>query len=219
MTSEKTTDKDDFMSESATRIFVVVMIATVLILTSPLAAMAQGLELNLGYSHASGNFGVDGFNAGAAWWFTPRVTVGLDYDSAWDTSRIDAFGFTPIGLISSHTHLQSLMVGPRIFFSDQKLNDRTLKPFGEVQVGYSRLNSDLTQVTFPDLEIADDAFAWLLGAGADYRFDPHWAARVKLGLLRTHHNDAGQSRLKLVLGVTYTFGAHVVPPNNQVTRP
>ena len=193
--------------------------ALVAIWVSPRSASAQNLELNLGYAHSTGNFGLDGFNAGAAWWFSPSISVALDYDGLYDTSRIDAFGFTPVGLISSHSHLQTLMAGPRIFFSDQQVKNRTVSPFGEFQIGYSRLHADLRQVTFPALHIADNSFAWMPGGGADYRFDPHWSARVKLGYLRTHINDSGQNRLKFVLGLTYNFGEHNVSTGAQQRRP
>jgi hypothetical protein len=207
------------MSRKTFTAVVCTLAAVVLMAATAQRASAQGPELSLGYAHSTGNFGVDGFNAGAAYWFNHSVTVAIDYDSLYDTSRIDAFGFTPTGLISSHSHLQTLMLGPRIFFSDQQVKRRTITPFAEFQVGYTRLHSDLRQATFPNLHISDNAFAWLLGGGADYRFDPHWSARVKLGLLRTHLADAGQTRLKFALGVSYTFGEHPFSAANRSTRP
>ena len=203
------------MHKKALNALVFTLVAIFALATSPRPAAAQGPELSLAYAHSTGNFGVDGFNLGAAYWFTPRVTVAVDYDSLYDTSRIDAFGFTSAGLIASHSHLQTLMAGPRIFFSDQRIKDRSITPFAEVQVGYTRLHSDLQQATFPNLHISDNAFAWLVGGGADYRFDDHWSARVKLGLLRTHLEDTGQTRLKFAVGVTYTFGEHLFNPVNQ----
>ena len=46
----------------------------------------------------------------------------------------------------------------------------------------------------------------MLGGGAGYVLSPHWAARANFDLLRTHFADSGQSRLRFVLGVAYTFG-------------
>ena len=46
----------------------------------------------------------------------------------------------------------------------------------------------------------------MVGGGADYRLSPHWVARFKLDFLRTHFADTGQSRLRLIFGVAYTFG-------------
>src|SRR6478609_3754388 len=48
-------------------------------LTLPQAARGQGLEVGGGWSHVTGDSGTDGFNVGAAWWFTKRVTIAADY--------------------------------------------------------------------------------------------------------------------------------------------
>src|SRR4029077_20368513 len=83
----------------------------------PQPARAQGLELGGGYSHVTGDFGTDGFNFGAAWWFTKKVSLAGDYDSTWDTSSITNFAFTQTGAIAAKSHLQSFMFGPPIMFS------------------------------------------------------------------------------------------------------
>jgi hypothetical protein len=53
--------------------------------------MAQNLR-NLvvggGWAYVSSNFGVNGFNVGAAYWFTPRVSRVFSYDDTWNTSNI-----------------------------------------------------------------------------------------------------------------------------------
>jgi len=46
----------------------------------------------------------------------------------------------------------------------------------------------------------------MIGGGADYVLSSHWAARGNLDLLRTHFANTGQSRLRFVLGIAYTFG-------------
>ena len=46
----------------------------------------------------------------------------------------------------------------------------------------------------------------MVGGGADYRLTSHWVARIKLDFLRTHFADTGQSRVRLGLGIAYTFG-------------
>jgi hypothetical protein len=84
--------------------------------TLPAAARAQGLEVGGGYSHVTGGFGTDGFNVGAAWWFTKRVTMAADYDSTRDTSTLTRFAFTQVRALSTKSHHQSFVVGPRIFF-------------------------------------------------------------------------------------------------------
>ena len=77
---------------------------------------AQALEGSGGYTHITSNQGVDGFNVGVAAWFTNRVSLAADYDSAWDTSQLGVFQITPTGLVTSKSHLQNFLVGPRISF-------------------------------------------------------------------------------------------------------
>jgi Outer membrane protein beta-barrel domain len=176
-----------------------------------LTASAQTFELNGGYTHITGDQGVDGFSVGTAVWFTHRVSIAADYDDAWDTSTIGQFELTQTGLIVSKSHLQNFLVGPRIFFPGViKSKDKhiaRLLPFGEAQFGVSHLNSTLEdKTTNVSQSASDNAFSWMLGGGADYRFSPHWVGRVKLGFLRTHLAESGQSRLRLSMGVAYTFG-------------
>jgi opacity protein-like surface antigen len=173
----------------------------------PATASAQGLEVNGGWAHVTGNFGTDGFNLGAGWNFTNKVMVAADYDTAWDNSRIGTFELTPTGAVTSKTHLQDYLFGPRIFFGSGQVHRHTVHAFGEMQFGLSHLNSTISQAAFPSMSTSDTAFSWMLGGGADYVLSPHWTTRVKLGFLRTHFADAGQSRLRLGIGVTYTFGS------------
>jgi hypothetical protein len=115
----------------------------------PLYSHAQALEGSGGYAHLTGNQGVDGFNVGVAAWFTDRVALAADYDSAWDTSQIGVFQITPTGLVVSKSHLQNFLVGPRVSFPGlikKKSNDKRiarLEPFAEVQFGVSHLNTSL----------------------------------------------------------------------------
>ena len=46
----------------------------------------------------------------------------------------------------------------------------------------------------------------MVGGGADYRLASHWVGRFKIDFLRTHFADTGQSRVRLGLGIAYTFG-------------
>jgi len=181
------------------------------LLTLPLLASAQNLEVNGGWAHLSGDNGVDGFDVGGALWFTRRVSIAFDYDSAWDTSQLGVFELTHTGAIISKTHLQEGLIGPRIFFPGLLRNKEKhiahLFPFAEAQFGVSHINSSLNQPTANLSQSAsDNAFSWLVGAGADYGIASHWAARAKLDFLRTHFADTGQSRARLVLGVVYTIG-------------
>ena len=167
----------------------------------------QGLELNGGWAYNSGNFGTNGFNVGAAWWFTKHVTIAADYDSTWDSTSLSTFAFTQIGAIAVHSHLQNFLVGPRIFFSTNWTDKHKLNPFAEVQIGGSHLNQKVSQVNMPTVSASETEFSWLLGGGVDYLFTPHWSARANLDLLRTHFANEGQSHFRLVLGIAYTFGS------------
>jgi opacity protein-like surface antigen len=172
----------------------------------PQPARAQGLELGGGYSHVTGDFGTDGFNFGAAWWFTKKVTLAADYDSTWDTSTITNFAFTQTGAIAIKSHLQSFLAGPRIMFTTDWTDKHKLSPFGEAEFGLSHLNQSVTQVGLPTQSGSDTGFTWMLGGGADYLFSSHWSGRANLDFQRTHLANEGQSRLRLVLGIRYTFG-------------
>jgi hypothetical protein len=181
-----------------------------LLVSFSLSASAQKVELNGGYAHVSGDQGLDGFNVGAALWFTPRVSIAADYDRVVDTSRIGIFELTQAGLIVSKSNLQNVLFGPRIFFPKIKSDNKhlaNLRPFAEAQFGISHLISSLEdQSTNLEQSASDNAFSWMLGAGTDYSFSPHWAGRFKLDLLRTHLADSGQSRLRIGLGIVYTLG-------------
>ncbi len=182
------------------------LIALMAVLFLPQSISAQDLELSGGYAHVTQNFGTDGFDVGAAWWFTSKITVGANYDSTWDTSQIGVFEITNVGLLVSKAHLQSFLVGPRIFFLSHNVKKHKLGIFGETQYGFSHINTKFQQVPAATISASDTAFTWTLGGGADYPFTSHWSGRANLDFMRTHFAAAGQSRLRLVLGIAYTFG-------------
>ena len=181
------------------------------LLTFPLLAFPQSLEVNGGYTHISGDGGLDGFSAGAAMWVAPRISLAIDYDSAWDSSHLGAFELTSTGLIVTKSHLQNFLVGPRISFPGVLKHKETylprLWPFAEVQLGGSHLNSKLEDPNSSISQSAsDNGFTWMVGGGGDYRLTSHWVTRFKLDFLRTHFADTGQSRVRFGLGIAYTFG-------------
>lgn len=176
------------------------------VLSAPQPAFAQGLELNGGWSHTTGDNGLDGYEAGGAWWFTKRITLAANYDSAWDNSSLTTFQFSQVGSTAVHSYMQSFLIGPRVFFSTDWTTKHKLNPFGEAQFGVSELSQKIVQ-TAGSVHSSDSAFSWMLGGGAEYLLDPHWSARANLDLLRTHLESQGQSRFRFVLGITYTFGA------------
>lgn len=173
----------------------------------------QDLELHAGYVHVTQNLGTNGVNGGAAWWFTKRVTIAGDYDSAWNNSTIGTFAVTPVGTIVAKTRLQNALFGPRIFFPFKQIEKYRFHPFGEAQFGFSHIGTTVRQVIVPaSVSSSDTSFSWMLGGGVEYRFHPNWSGRVNLDFLRTHFADQAQSRFRLVLGVTYTFGGREFKP-------
>jgi hypothetical protein len=182
------------------------LIALMAVLFLPQSISAQDLELAGGYAHITQNFGTNGFAVGAAWWFTPHITVAANYDSSWNTSQIGVFQITSVGLLVSKAHLQSALIGPRIFFYSHKINKYKLSVFGETQYGASHVNTKLQQAAVASVSSSDTGFTWTLGGGADFPFTSHWSGRANLDFMRTHFADTGQSRLRLVLGIAYTFG-------------
>jgi len=172
---------------------------------------AQKADVNGGYTHISGDGGLDGFNVGASVWFSRRLSMGFDYDSGWDTSHLGVFELTQTGVIVTKSHLQNFLVGPRIFFpgvlKSEEKHIAKLIPFAEVELGASHLNSSLESPSAGTSQSAsDNAFSWMVGGGADYRFSAHLAGRFKLDFLRTHFADTGQSRARLVVGIMYSLG-------------
>jgi len=165
----------------------------------------SNLELSGGWVHSTGNSGLDGFNFGASLWFNKRVSIAFDYDHAGDTSTLGNFGLTSAGLISVKSHMQNWLIGPRVFFPTKKIKRFDLDPFGEFQFGGTYLNQQISQAGAASMSASDTAYSWMLGGGVDYVLSPHWAARGNLDLLRTHLSDMGQTRLRFVLGVAYTF--------------
>jgi PEGA domain/Outer membrane protein beta-barrel domain len=172
----------------------------------PPTAKGQGLEMSGGWAHVTGDFGTDGFNVGAAWWFTKRITAAVDYESSWDTTSLSTFAFTQTGPFAVKSHLQSVVVGPRIFFTSKWTDKYKVNPFAEAQFGASHLSQDLQQTT-GTTSASDTAFSWLLGGGVEYLFSPHWSGRTNLDFMRTHLSNEGQSRLRLLVEITYTFGS------------
>jgi hypothetical protein len=176
-------------------------------ISAPLnAQIFHNLEFSGGWTHSTGNNGLDGFNVGTGVWFTRRVEVAFNFDHIHDTTALAEFALTG-GLITTKNSLQNYLIGPRVFFGSKSVKIlHTLQPFGEFQIGGSHLHSEVSQVGASTQRVSDNAGTWLLGGGGDVVFSRHWAGRINLDLLRTHFVDAGQSRLRIVFGVAYTMG-------------
>lgn len=185
-----------------------------IVLAWSLAASAQlfsnlvNFDAGFGYAYSSGNGGLNGFNIGAAVHFKHRVALTADYDGLYDTSNIGIFQITPVGLVTSKNHLQNVLIGPRFYFPGLvKGRGHTLgllNPFAEIELGGSHLNSEIIEAaTNTRTGTHDNGFTWMLGGGAEIKLTSHWSARGRVDLLRTHLANAGQSRVRINLGVAY----------------
>lgn len=190
-----------------TQRFVRLLIPALLLccLAFPRQVSAQGLELAGGWQYINGGNG-NGFNVGAGWFFTNHIEIAAGYDHTWKDMTIGTFQVTQIGMVTSKTRLQNGLIGPRIFFYNGDLHKHRFSVFGEAQFGGSYTSTKLALITMPTISTTDSCFSWTLGGGADYAITRHWRARGNVDLLRTHFANTGQSRLRVGLGVAYTFG-------------
>jgi Outer membrane protein beta-barrel domain len=187
------------------------MYALLLLFVFSLPALAQeDLEFYGGYRHISGDQGLDGYFAGAAWAPIPKFALYVTYDGTYDNSTIGVFALTSVGLTVVNSHMQELLTGPRfqlpgLFKGHGHVQGHALLPYVQAGFGEARLHTDVTQLQIGKVQSADTAFAWMIGGGADWRIYPHWAMRADLGFLRTHFANSGQGRVRLGLGVVYSL--------------
>lgn len=181
----------------------------ILPLCTPDRASAQGLLDNLevsgGYNHSTGDFGLNGFNAGAGLWVNRRVSLNFDYDWLSNNSTLGVLSLTSIGHTAIKNRMQDWLLGPRIFFPPHQINRFHFDPFAELKLGGAHLSQRVQQTTLPSVSASANSFTWALGGGADYQFNSQWFGRASLDYMRTHFADAGQGRWRLILGVGYTF--------------
>jgi hypothetical protein len=176
------------------------------------AQLFHNAELSGGWAHATGNDGLDGFNLGAGLWFTNRISLAFDFDRVGNNKSLPIFALqTNAGLITTKATMQDYLLGPRIFLHSTHIKVlETIHPFAEVQAGASHIRQSVTAPMIGTLTATDNAGTWLFGGGGDILFSPRWAARVNLDFMRTHFVDSGQSRIRLKVGVAYTFGSRKV---------
>jgi opacity protein-like surface antigen len=174
----------------------------------------HNVDLMGNWTYVSGNGGTNGFAVGASYFLHPRVAIAFNYDSTWDDSTIGLFQLLPsAGLTTVHSRLQNWLFGPRVFFpgllkGKAQVKGHILRPFAEVQFGFSDLNQSLTSVQVTTVSASDSGFTWMLGGGGDINVTDHWAVRTNIDFLRTHFVSQGQSHLRFGLGVAYAFKAH-----------
>jgi hypothetical protein len=165
-------------------------------------------EFGGGYTHVSGDSGLNGGNLTSALTFNRRISLAFNYDTVWNNNTLGAFALTSVGLARVRTHQQNFLVGPRIYFPAKKITKLHLDPFGEAQIGFTHENQQLSTVATGTLSASANSYSWLIGGGADYSFSAHWVGRLNADFFRTHIASTGQSRFRLGLGVAYAFGSH-----------
>ena len=112
-----------------------------------------------GYTHITGYSGTNGFDVGAEVIAVRPVSIAFDYDSAWNSSSLTSLSDS--GLVSTHTHLQDFIVGPRAYFplafKNKDVNGpcggkwgslRSLMPFVEAQFGVSHIDQSISSQSF-----------------------------------------------------------------------
>lgn len=182
-------------------IFVVVVLlafATCTPVQAQSSAPTRGLSVGGGWTHVTGDFGLDGFNIDASYRFSPMIAGIADFDATFNTSTLGTLSTTSGQ--SVRTRLQNYLFGPRVYFPQAFKNSKFI-PFGEFEIGLSHLTNHVSGQPSQ----GDNGFSWLLGGGATYNLTPKWDAFGRLGLLRTHFASQGQSRARFVLGVEYHF--------------
>jgi len=174
-------------------------------------AFAQ-LETGFGYTHLTGNFGLDGLGASVGYQFNRHVGLIAQGDFVWDTSDIGVFDLVPRAAgLRIKSNEQNYVGGVRVRMIGwkpmQTLEKRKLLPFGQFLMGVSRLNQKITNFSGPgtNLEATDQAFTWIIGGGVDYTISKDWLARGSIDLARTHFVDSGQSRARVHIGLVYVF--------------
>ncbi len=158
----------------------------------------------------TGNSGLDGVTGSAGWQFNQYVTLVGEANFLWDTSRIGVFDLSSdTGVIRIKSDYQSYLGGGRInlrkLIKQKELEKRKLIPHAQLLFGVSHLHQKVLDAAGTSLNASDSAFTWLLGGGIDYALSRHWVARGDLDFVRTHFVDAGQSRLKIGIGLSYKF--------------
>ena len=190
-----------------------VLVLPLVILLLPSRAGAQILDIDNaefggGYTHVTGDGGLNGGNLTSALTFNRIVSLAFNYDTVWNNNTLGAFALTSIGLARVRTHQQNFLVGPRIYFPGKKLTKYHFDPFAEAQIGFTHENQQLSTVATGTLSASANSYSWLIGGGADYSISKHWVGRLNADFFRTHIASTGQSRFRLGLGVAYAFGSH-----------
>src|SRR5262245_61430204 len=108
-------------------------------------AQFEGFEAGGGYTHLTGNNGLDGFNVSIGWSVNRHVVLVGQGDFLWDNTRADIFDLSPTtGAIRSKSNYQQYLGGARVRIIGwrrmAKLEHKKFLPFAEILVGESHLH-------------------------------------------------------------------------------
>jgi hypothetical protein len=190
--------------------FVLLLLALSLLLLLPTMAFGQ-FEVGGYYTHQTGNNGLNGFSGSVGYQVYRRVILVADGDFLWDNTRLGAFELSPtVAALRINTNYQQFLGGGRVriigWKPTKKLEKKKILPFAEVLFGLSRLSQTVRDSTGTvTVSAADHAFTWALGGGVDYTLTHNWLARGNLDFVRTHFASAGQSQLRISIGLAYVF--------------
>jgi opacity protein-like surface antigen len=164
-----------------------------------------------GYTHESGNNGVNGFTPEAGIQYGRAVTLLAQGDFLWNTSTLGAFTLVPsTGAIRVKSNTQNYLGGGRLNLTGwgptKSLRRKKLTPYAELLFGESRLHQTVKSVqSSVSVEASSWGFTWVFGGGISYKLSPHWSARSYIDFVRTHFSDEGQSHWRFNAGLAYRF--------------
>lgn len=160
-------------------------------------------EVAAGYSRATGDLGLNGWEASGVYRANPWLGLVADISGHYGEDEVLGVNF--------NGNLHNFLFGPRVYVP---LNDYPRwKPFGQFLLGASRVNNTLEDsiptpgVLVPGFSETDTAFSWVLGGGVDYQFHDQFRIRlIQLDMLRTNFFDTGDTRARIGFGIVYQFG-------------
>ncbi|HVZ60014.1 MAG TPA: porin family protein [Terriglobales bacterium] len=165
-----------------------------------LPAMCQDesprFEVMGGYSHATGDIGLNGWETGAGYRASKWLALVADFSGQYGSNSVLGIGFK--------SSLHSFLFGPRVYVP---LRDNPkIMPFGHLLLGASRVHNEINN-PLVGVNQTDSAFSWALGGGLDYQFRERFRVRIiQIDLLRTNSFNTGDNRARIGAGLVYQFG-------------
>src|SRR5262252_2538131 len=103
----------------------------------------NNLEVGGGYTHVTGDSGLNGFNLSTGLWFNRHISLNVDYDWASNTSTLGVLSLTNAGHTAVKNRYQDWMIGPRVFFPPHSIKKYKFDPFLEFKIGGAHLSQKI----------------------------------------------------------------------------